>query len=60
MAEPVPIWMLLGSDSTHEFKYFDEKEDTFPGLSEPKLVRYEPYSPKIQNRCGIRESNSLQ
>lgn len=36
------------------------KNDTFPGLSEPKRVRYEPYSPKIQNRCGIRESNSLQ
>lgn len=26
MGEPVPIWMLLDSDSTHEFKYFDEKE----------------------------------
>lgn len=30
MGEPVPIWMLLGSDSTHEFKYFDEKERYFP------------------------------
>lgn len=35
------------------------KNDTFSGLSEPKCVRFEPYSPKIQNR-GIRESNSLQ
>lgn len=58
--EPVPIWMLLDSDSTHEFKYFDVKNDAFPLLREPKRVRFESYSPKIQNRCGIRENNGLQ